>query len=151
MLSTDEICRNCVLPKRAFSDGEELLTEGSTTGRLFVLETGRVRISRNDVELTMVSKPGAVFGEISLLLDRPHTATVRSIGDTVCFLIEDGPAFLQERPEFHLHVSRLLAHRLAALTNYLTDLKKQFASSNDHLGMVDEVLDGIAHDHPRKL
>ena len=42
-------------------------------------------------------------------------------------------------------MARLLANRLNAATTYLVDLKRQFAGSNDHLGMVGEVLETLIH------
>ena len=59
--------------------------------------------------------------------------------------IEDGESFLQMRPEIVFHVARILASRLVDATTYLADLKHQFADRNDHLGMVDEVLEALVN------
>ena len=91
-------------------------------------------------QINTVSVPGAILGEVSLLLDRPHMATVRALEDTTLVVIEDPEAFLAAHPEVNTEISRVLAHRLDLMTNYLADLKEQFAEESSHLGIVDEVL-----------
>jgi len=34
---------------------------------------------KEDTEIAQVVEPGAVFGELSILLDQPHTADVRAL------------------------------------------------------------------------
>ena len=89
--------------------------------------------------------PGAVFGEISVLLDTVHTATVRTLDALTFYVVDDPLAFLRSAPDVALGVARMLAKRLHAMTTYLVDLKQQFEHHDDHLGMVDEVLDALTH------
>ena len=49
-------------------------------------------------------------------------------------------------PTSDLPIARLLARRLQNVTSYLVDLKRQYRDREDHLGMVDEVLDSLAHE-----
>jgi hypothetical protein len=42
-------------------------------------------------------------------------------------------------------VAELLAQRLNSVTGYLADLKRQYEDHDDHLGMVDEVLETLTH------
>ena len=42
-------------------------------------------------------------------------------------------------------MARLLANRLNAATTYLVDLKRRFAGSSDHLGLVGKVLETLIH------
>src|SRR5690242_17098783 len=46
-------------------------------GCLF-LKSGAVEVVKDGVQLAEVSAPGAVFGELALLMDQPHTADVRA-------------------------------------------------------------------------
>jgi CRP-like cAMP-binding protein len=57
--------------------GETLLEAGSTTGRLLILRRGAVTIE--GMAIAEVSEPGAIFGELSALLNQPHTADVRAL------------------------------------------------------------------------
>jgi CRP-like cAMP-binding protein len=65
------------VPRREFAAGTVLLSEGETSGRLYVLADGSVEVLRGETQVAVIGEPGSVFGEMSVLLNRPHTATVR--------------------------------------------------------------------------
>lgn len=133
------------LGKVRYDTGDVLINEGPSSGVLYILVEGAVEVLRGDVRVSLVDEPGAVFGEISALLGRPHSATVRAIEPVIVHRIEDAESFLQMRPEIVFHVARILASRLIDATTYLADLKHQFADRDDHLGMVDEVLEALVN------
>ena len=56
-----------------------MLAAGSRTGQLLILSKGAVAIVKDATEIAKVTEPGAVFGELSALLDQPHTADVRAL------------------------------------------------------------------------
>ena len=124
-------------------DGTVLLAEGQKTGRVYILAEGQIEVLRGDTQITILDEPGSLVGEMSLLLDVPHTATARTLGETKVYAIEDAAAFFGSRPELSWLVARLLANRLNAATTYLVDLKHQFADYGDHLEMVGEVLEAL--------
>jgi CRP/FNR family cyclic AMP-dependent transcriptional regulator len=120
-----------------------LLSEGATSGQLFILAEGRVEVLRGDTQVALVSEPGAVFGEMSILLGLPHTATVRADSPVSAYVFEDAEGFLRSHPEIGFYLARLLAQRLNAATTYLVDLKRQFEGHRDHLGMVGDILESL--------
>ena len=67
------------LPLATYQAGETVLSAASTTGRLLILKEGAVEVVKEGVEIARVTEPGAVFGELSVLLDQPHTADVRAL------------------------------------------------------------------------
>ena len=71
--------RIAALPVVSYEIGETAIAGGTTSGRLLVLKKGAVEVLKNGVRLAEVSEPGVIFGELSLLLDRPHTADVRAL------------------------------------------------------------------------
>ena len=74
----------------SFAPGTEIVHEGEMGKGLFVLLQGEVDISkidRNDKVLLATLKPGALFGEISLVFDRPATATVTAASNTVVLFL----------------------------------------------------------------
>ena len=97
------------------------------------------------VAFARVDTPGAVFGEMSAVLDRPATATVRAVGETTVRRVADPVRFLDEHPGAALAVLRTTASRLDGLTQYLVDVKRQFSDAEGHLGMVDAILDQLVH------
>ncbi len=143
MTSILELCTG--LPTQEVAPGTVLLREGERTGRLYFLISGRIDILKNDVPINTVTEPGAVFGEISVLLNAPHMATVRAQEDSKVHVVEHAEAFLQSHSKVNYHLSKLLAQRLQGVTGYLVDLKKQFADQGNHLAMVDNVLESLVH------
>ncbi|MEQ1942446.1 cyclic nucleotide-binding domain-containing protein [Mesorhizobium sp. VNQ89] len=126
--------------KVEFTAGSVLLSEGERSGKLYVLAEGTVEVARGDTPVAVVNEAGSVFGEMSVLLDVPHTATVKALSAAKVYVFDDAAAFMKSDPEIALVVARLLAQRLNTATTYLVDLKRQYAGQKNHLGMVSEVL-----------
>ena len=143
MASILDICAGAA--RTEFPAETVLLSEGETSGQLYILAEGSVEVLRGDTQVAVVSEPGAVFGEMSVLLDRPHTATVRATSPIGVFVFEDAESFLKAHPEIAFFLSRLRAERLNAATTYLVDLKQQFEGHANHFGMVGEVLETLIH------
>jgi CRP/FNR family transcriptional regulator, cyclic AMP receptor protein len=129
--------------ERELPQGTILIQEGSKTGRLFVLIKGQLEVIRGGAVVAVLAEPGAVTGEMSLLLDRPHTATVRAAADSTIYEFSDAAAFLNEQPAVALLIARLLAQRLNVATTYLADLMTQYAGHGTHLEMVGEILQSM--------
>lgn len=129
------------IPRKQFAAGTVLLSEGETSGRLYVLAEGSVEVLRGDTQVALIGEAGSVFGEMSV----PHTATVRASSPVGVFVFEDAERFLKSNPEIAFFVGKLLAERLNAATTYLVDLKRQFEGHSNHLGMVGEVLETLIH------
>ena len=138
-----QACRD--LPLADFEPGEVVLQEGQTTGMLYVLVDGTVEVARGEVQINLVSDPGAIFGDMSVLLGAPHMATVRALSACRAHVSEDGAGFLKSHPEMAYGLARMLAVRLTGVTSYLVDLKRQFEDHDGHLGMVDEILESLVH------
>ena len=78
MQSILQYCAATGAPVQKLEAGAVLLVEGDSSGRLYVLKEGTVEVMRGDTMVALVHQPGAVFGEMSGLLGRPHSATVRA-------------------------------------------------------------------------
>jgi CRP-like cAMP-binding protein len=135
------------LPSRRFDAGSTIIEQGDVGGTIFVVVEGRVEIERDGTVLAVLDTPGAVLGEMSTVLDRPASASVRAVTDVTLLVAVDGAAFLQEHPEVLLEVARTLATRLDNLTGHLVDVKRQYGNESGHLGMLDDVLSTLMH-HP---
>src|SRR6202163_1862675 len=117
----------------AFDAGAELLSEGRKTNRLYVLIEGEIEIVRDGVQVAVVNEPGAIFGEMSLLLDIPHTATVKALTRGRAYELEDAKSFLRSRPDTALFLAELLAQRLNEATTTMVDLKQHFQAQADRV------------------
>ena len=139
------------LPERRYHAGQNIITEGEPAEGLFFLESGTVAVTRDGVEIHQISTPGAIFGEMSYLLDCTATATVKAVTPVIMKLVRERDAFIQEHPETALYTAKILAARLYSVVRYLVDLKSQFEGRDDHFGMVDDILDSILNKHPREI
>jgi len=139
------------LPVEEYPSGHVLLAEGARTSRLFVLIEGEVEVLKGEFEINRVSDRGAIFGDMSVLLDIDHMATVRTVTPCRLHVSEDGESFLRGHPEVAYLLARTLAHRLNGVTTYLVDLKRQFEGERSHLGMVDEILETLLTEQRREF
>jgi CRP/FNR family cyclic AMP-dependent transcriptional regulator len=145
----DEVVAN--LPLANYSIGEVVLSAGSKSGRLLVLKKGAVAILKDSIEIARVKEPGAVFGEISALLDKPHTADVRALEDSQ-FHVADASLLVKD-PVSVLHIARILAQRLVAADEGIKELKNQLhaghspSTLNKLVGKIEQVLTGSVDKH----
>jgi CRP/FNR family transcriptional regulator, cyclic AMP receptor protein len=111
------------LPVTTYHAGETIMSDGSKTGRLFILKSGEVAVLKNSAELARVDQPGAAFGELSALLDQPHLADVRALQDSD-FHVAD-VTLLEKDPVLLLAVARTLARRFVIAHESLVALKNE--------------------------
>ena len=107
-----------------FPAGSVLIPEGGKLNTLFVLRDGEIEVSRDGLVVSTVTQRGAIFGEMSVLLDIPHSATVRALTDVEVFVITDAVNVLAERPHLMLQLARLLARRVHATTGALVAVSR---------------------------
>lgn len=68
-------------------------------------------VVKDGVQIAKVSTPGAVFGELSVLLDQPHSADVRALEQSE-FHIADAPTLLANDSIVTLYIAAILAQRV---------------------------------------
>jgi CRP/FNR family transcriptional regulator, cyclic AMP receptor protein len=88
-----------------------------------ILKKGAVAVIKDDVEIAKVSEPGAVFGELSILLDEPHTADVRALEASQFHVADE--AFLAKDPLAFIYIATVLARRVNTANRALIELKRQ--------------------------
>jgi CRP/FNR family transcriptional regulator, cyclic AMP receptor protein len=137
--------------RRNVSPGDVVVHEGGRTGHLYVLIEGRLEVVKGDTVVASITEPGAVFGEMSVLLDKPHTATVRAASDTAIYEIDDAASFLRAQPAVTLLIARMLAQRLNVANTYLADIKRQYAGHGNHLEMVGDILQSMINLAPTQV
>ena len=128
------------LPLASYEAGETVFAEGTKTGRLLILKSGAVSIFKGDIEFAQVTEAGAVFGELSALLDAPHSADVRALEKSE-FHVADAATLLRD-PTALLYVTMVLARRIDAANHGLLQLKIML-DAGEPRGLIDKTLDGI--------
>lgn len=131
--------------KRRYKRGENLLTQGERSNALFIVLTGKARVVVQDERQREVIlsdlQPGECVGEMSLIDNEPHSASVRA--DTVCdVLVLESTAFahcLAENSSLAYGVMRGLVQRLRQ-----ADRKIQSLALSDVYGRVATALIDMA-------
>lgn len=122
-----------------FDHGEKLVREGADGDSLFVVESGRVLVTRaaegvdsQPLMLAMLG-PGDCFGEMSLLTGEPRSATVTAEGG--CEVLRLHPAalapILAADPTVAEALSALLADRAAATRARIDDRRERAALAGE--------------------
>jgi CRP/FNR family transcriptional regulator, cyclic AMP receptor protein len=114
-------------PSRTYLRNAIILSEGDETDTLFVLLSGRAKVfvadeHGHELQLNQIG-PGEYFGDVTLD-GGPRSASVMALEPCRCAVVkrEELSRFMCEYPDFALHVTRKLAHRVRALTGGMRDL-----------------------------
>jgi CRP/FNR family cyclic AMP-dependent transcriptional regulator len=131
------------LPEVTVETGHVVVQEGGAGGDLWVLISGSLQVFKGDVIVNTISNPGAVIGEIAVLLGEGYGATVVATEPSRFRYAADGRAHLFGDPAVARLLAVSLAERLNVVTSYLADLKDQYADEPG-LAMVSDVLAQLA-------
>jgi CRP/FNR family transcriptional regulator, cyclic AMP receptor protein len=129
---------------RAFERGDIVLSEGSATHRLLFLNRGAVDVVKDEVQLTRVTEPGAVFGDMSVLLGQPHTADVLAVEPSSFYIVDHAEGFLRKEPLVALYVATVLARRLDEVNRHLIHAWGRSAEPEQRRRLFTETLRKIA-------
>jgi CRP-like cAMP-binding protein len=116
------------LHRRKYSRGDIIFQKDEPGHSLFIIESGSVRIympGTQGADLTLaVMVPGDFFGDLSLLDDRPRSASAVAAGDAVLLSLErsDFSSLLRARPDAALAVLATIARRLRDTDQTASDL-----------------------------
>lgn len=98
---------------KALSAGEVLFSAGEQSDLMYVVMSGRLEIIVHD-RVMETAEAGAILGEMALIDETAHSATV--IARTDCTLFPIGRSrfnfLVQQTPNFALHVMRVMSGRL---------------------------------------
>jgi len=140
---SDMLALTAALPEIAFAPGEVVIRDGGSAGGLWILVSGALKVTKSGVVVNSISRPGALVGEIAVLLDTVNSATVEATQPSVLRHAAEGSALLASDPTITRLVAIGLAERLNFVTTYLVDLKQQYGDAPG-LSMVSDVLARLA-------
>jgi CRP/FNR family transcriptional regulator, cyclic AMP receptor protein len=112
---------------REFQAGTVLFRDGEVGKEMFVVQAGKVRISKTvrDVEKTLVVLgPGAFFGEMSILNNKPRSATA-TVEENAKLLVIDPKTFeamVRGNAEIAVRLIKTLAGRLQEADDQIENL-----------------------------
>ena len=114
--------------ERKYSAGSTLIKQGDTGVGLYVLTSGKVRVTRVNnpdrlEEELDIAGAGSVLGEMALLDDLPRSATVTAIEDVTALLLPvwEFRTTLQSHPDIAIRLLGVLSRRLRKAENRSSD------------------------------
>ncbi len=113
------------LPVRSFQKGETVLQEDAKDGEILVLKSGTLEILKHGTVVTTVVNPGALLGEVAVLLDRGHSASAVATSDCELYVMGSAKEELALHPEMYREISRLLAKRLMRISDAIVELRER--------------------------
>ena len=114
--------------KRRFKRGETIVEQGEKSNTLYIILTGRVRVVTSDKRgrevILATLNPGDYIGEMSLIDNEPHSATVRCEvqSDVLILGRAEFARCLPENSSLSYAIMRGLVHRLRAADRQIESL-----------------------------
>jgi CRP-like cAMP-binding protein len=112
-----------------YPDGTAIICEGEPGDRMFIIQSGRVRVTRkagDGTEIHLIQlKEGDFFGEMALIEGEVRSATVRAVGE-VSLLSIDKRNFhrrVHEDPSLAYRILERMSQRVRDLTAEVARLK----------------------------
>lgn len=121
---------------REYEDGERIIKEGDFDPWLYFLLSGKIRISKEDLQISVIDKKGEIFGEMRVIDSLSRSASVYAVGQTICLAVDTSAknrispgSTRDERVDFLLLLYRIFAEymsiRLRATNEELIAAKKK--------------------------
>ena len=114
---------------RQYGRDEVIVRQGEMGLGLYIIVRGRVKVEREQpagppIKVAELG-PEQFFAEMSIVDNKPRSATVSTMEDTECLLLtrDSFVSLMQKYPEIPIRVARLLAERLRAADEKLTHVE----------------------------
>lgn len=117
-----------VMIERNYAKGSVLFLEGERGEALFVINFGRVKISKSSPDgreqILHIYKAGDIFAEVVLFDRGPYPATAEAVEDTQCWLLrsDDMEQLLAVQPQLGIKLLRIMSRRLRQAQLLVRDL-----------------------------
>jgi len=122
------LLRELELPEVEMAPGTILIQEGADSSDVYVLLSGKVEVTSRGQQIAVTDTPGAVLGEVAVLLGRRPLATSKVVEPSTFYVIRDFNRFLREHAEAAVSVAQLLASQLTSSVNHLVMIKEQLGA-----------------------
>ena len=111
------VAQRCV--ETTYAQGETLYDQGAKSEHFFIIEKGKVRVSRKQdgrEEQLAVLVDNDYFGELSLISNKPHSATVTAVIPTTTLALSrrDFDELLRKNPKLKPNLDVIIRSRLLA-------------------------------------
>ena len=124
-----------------YKKGEEIIKEGMLSDCAYIIESGRVEVSKKkpngEKQSIGILKENDIFGEMGLIDGFPRSATVVALEDcTISIMTQEAfNSLAQHNPQALMPILKVLAKRLRATLSLVEELQEGKPSSHlkDHI------------------
>ncbi|PIQ97447.1 MAG: hypothetical protein COV67_04180 [Nitrospinae bacterium CG11_big_fil_rev_8_21_14_0_20_56_8] len=112
-----------------FKKGEEIIQEGTLSDCAYIIESGKVEVSKRrpngEKQVMGILSEGEIFGEMGLIDGLPRSASVMALEDCQISVLtpETFNSLAQHNPQALMPILRVLATRLRATLKLVEDLQ----------------------------
>ena len=121
---------------REYEDGERIIKEGDRDPWLYFLLSGKIKITKEGLEIGSIAEKGEIFGEMRIIDSMSRSASVLAVGKTICLAVDTSAKkrmslgnSTDEKLDFLLLLYRIFAEfmsiRLRATNDELIMAKKK--------------------------
>ncbi|MBT8371597.1 MAG: cyclic nucleotide-binding domain-containing protein [Desulfobacterales bacterium] len=121
---------------REYENGEQIIREGDQDPWLYFLLSGKIRVTKEGMEINSIDKKGEIFGEMRIVDFMKRSASVVAVGKTMCLAVDTSAKNrisaqdpTDEKLDFLLLLYRIFAEymsiRLRATNEELITAKKK--------------------------
>jgi len=105
----------------SFGEGEWIIRQGDAPSALYMILDGELATVIDDEDRRLLSK-GSFFGEVSILLEEPATASIVTRTPVTCLVVPklEVPAFLVSHPQVTYQILKAEARRLRTASEWRT-------------------------------
>ncbi len=122
---------------REFEPGEQILQEGAQDPWLYFLLSGKVRVEKEGIGITVIDNMGEILGEMRMLDGKERSASVVADTKTVCLAVKtdekDRLSSEEEKANFLLTLYRIFTEfvtlRLRLLNEELVRVKSRLGET----------------------
>ncbi len=117
---------------KIYSDGEVIFKEGETGNVMFVIQSGKVKITKKtaagEIDIATLNN-GEIFGEMALFDRLPRSASAVALGDARVLSVDKKKLFatISRDPTLVFKLLESMSQRIRKLDEELTKLKKNNA------------------------
>jgi CRP-like cAMP-binding protein len=129
---------------RIFHDGEIIFREGDEGDRMYVVQSGKVKITKKtpegEVAIATLGN-GEIFGEMALFDRMPRSATAEAVGEARVLGIDKKKLFqsIDKDPTIVFRMLLSMSQRIRRLNEEFTELKKSKTAALEIFVDVDEI------------
>lgn len=136
-----------MLEAQSFKAGDNLIEQGKENHRLFFLRSGHVEILVDEERVLELSAPGEVLGEMSVISQKPTSASVRALNDVSTFSLNSEDLNYvppQQKDRYHYLFYKIYSHVMSERLSRTNEKAKLFEKTARQLEHTKKELEALS-------